>query len=231
MPGQTRENLRRRKVATHEVYTPTVSLPRLNEPAPEFSAPTTHGPRKLSDYRGKWLVLFSHPSDFTPVCTSEFVAFARHYEEFSKRNCDLLGLSVDALSAHLAWVRNIEQNFGVEVPFPLIADLGMHVSRLYGMIHPGASDTSTVRSTFFIDDKGILRAMVYYPLTTGRSIPEFVRVIEALQTTDKHSVSTPEGWQPGDPVIVPPPTTAEAAAKRLEEGYDCVDWYYCTKRL
>ncbi len=209
----------------------TVTLPRLNEPAPEFSAVTTHGPKQLSDYRGRWLVLFSHPADFTPVCTTEFIGFARHYDEFRSRDCELLGLSIDSVHAHLAWTRNIREKFGVEIPFPIIADLGMSVARSYGMIHPGAADTSAIRSTFFIDDKGILRAMVYYPLTTGRSIPEFLRVVEALQVHDRHGVATPEGWQPGDDVIVPSPTTAEAADERMQEGYDCVDWYFCKRKL
>lgn len=209
----------------------TLTLPHLNEPAPDFEAVTTHGRKKLSDYRGNWILLFSHPADFTPVCTTEFIGFARHYEQFRANNCELLGLSIDSVHAHLAWIRNIKEKFGIEIPFPIIADVRMDIARLYGMIHPGAADTSTIRATFFIDDKGILRAMVYYPLTTGRSIPEFLRVLQALQVHDRHGVATPEGWQQGDAVIVPAPTTAEAADRRLEEGYDCVDWYFCKKRL
>lgn len=206
-------------------------MPGLNQPAPNFEAKTTYGVKKLSDYKGKWLVLFSHPADFTPVCTTEFIAFAKHYPDFQKLNCELLGLSIDSYFSHVAWVRNIKEKFGVEIPFPVIEDLSMKVAHAYGMIQPGASDTSTVRATYFIDDKGILRAMIYYPMTNGRSIPEFLRLLEALQTSDKHSVATPEGWQPGDKVIVPPPADADAAEKRLSEGYECTDWYFCKKSL
>jgi peroxiredoxin (alkyl hydroperoxide reductase subunit C) len=214
----------------NETASPTV-LPRLNEPAPAFETKTTHGPRKLSDYKGKWLVLFSHPADFTPVCTTEFMAFAKAYPEFKKLNCELLGLSIDSNYAHIAWARAIKDKFGVEIPFPIIEDLSMRVANAYGMIQPGASDTSAVRATFIIDDKGILRAMVYYPMSNGRSIPEFLRLVTALQTSDKHGVATPESWQPGDKVIVPPPQTQEAAEKRAGEGYECSDWYFCKKSL
>jgi peroxiredoxin 2/4 len=207
------------------------AMPRLNEPAPDFEARTTHGVKKLSDYKGKWLVLFSHPADFTPVCTTEFMAFARAYPEFRKIGAELLGLSIDSYYAHVAWVRNIKEKFGMDIPFPIIEDLSMKVANAYGMIQPGASDTSAVRATFIIDDRGILRAMVYYPMTNGRSIAEFVRLIQALQTSDANGVATPEGWQPGDKVIVPPPATAEAAEARMNEGYECTDWYFCKKDL
>ncbi|MBS0002668.1 MAG: peroxiredoxin [Thioalkalivibrio sp.] len=206
-------------------------MPRLNEPAPAFEAKTTHGMKKLSDYKGKWLVLFSHPADFTPVCTTEFMAFAKAHPEFQKINTELLGLSIDSYYAHVAWVRNIKEKFGIEIPFPIIEDLSMKVANAYGMIQPGASDTSAVRATFIIDDKGILRAMVYYPMTNGRSIAEFLRLIQALQTSDANRVATPEGWQPGDKVIVPPPDTSEAAEARMGEGYECTDWYFCKKSL
>ncbi len=206
-------------------------MPRLNEPAPDFAATTTHGVKKLSDYRGKWLVLFSHPADFTPVCTTEFMAFARRHDEFQAMNTELLGLSIDSHFAHVAWVRNIKEKFDVDVNFPIIADLDMKVANAYGMIQPGASDTSAVRATFIIDDKGVLRAMVYYPMTNGRSIDEIKRLVTALQTSDQHGVATPEGWQPGDKVIVPPPATAEAAEARVNEGYECVDWYFCKKAI
>lgn len=207
-------------------------LPRINEPAPDFTALTTDGEKSLSDYRGKWLVLFSHPADFTPVCTTEFMAFAKAAPEFAKRNCELLGLSIDSIHSHIAWMRNIKQNFGVEIPFPIIEDLKMNVANAYGMIHPGAADTSAVRATFIIDPNGILRAMVYYPMSNGRSIPEFLRLLEALQTSDENGVATPEGWQPGDKVIVPPAKTAEAANQRVESGeYECTDFYFCTKSL
>jgi peroxiredoxin (alkyl hydroperoxide reductase subunit C) len=207
------------------------TLPRLNEPAPDFDAPTTFGRKKLSDYKGKWLVLFSHPADFTPVCTTEFIAFSKHYPEFQKINTELLGLSIDSNYSHIAWVRTIKEKFGVEVPFPIIADLSMEVAHKYGMVMPGASTTQAVRAVFIIDDKGILRAMVYYPLSNGRSIPEFLRIIKAMQTSDKYGVATPEGWQPGDKVIVPPPGTAAEAEKRLGEGYECKDWFFCLKEV
>jgi len=206
-------------------------MPRLNERAPDFEALTTHGVKKLSDYEGKWLILFSHPADFTPVCTTEFIAFAKAYEQFQAINTDLLGLSIDSHYSHIAWARNIEEKFGVRIPFPIIADLSMAVAKAYGMIQPGASDTSAVRATFVIDPKGILRAMVYYPMTNGRSIAEFLRLVQALQTSDANKVATPEAWKPGDRVIVPPPATVDAAAARLKEGLECTDWYFCQKAL
>lgn len=214
---------------------PTLQVPRLDEPAPAFAAPSTHGPIALNDYLGCYVVLFAHPADFTPVCATEFVTFAEQYDQFQALGCDLIGLSVDSISSHLAWVRAIEAKFGVEIPFPIIADLSMEVAHKYGMIHSGASDTSTVRATFVIDDKGVLRAMTYYPMDTGRSVSEIIRLVKALQTTDEHRVATPEGWQPGEKVIVPPPVTAQGAATRLAEaeavGYECVDWYLCKKEL
>ena len=214
-----------------ETLAPQAGLPRINEPAPDFEAKTTHGVKKLADYKGKWLVLFSHPADFTPVCTTEFTAFAKHYEDFKKLNCELLGLSIDSIYSHLAWVRNIKEKFGIEIQFPIIEDLSMKVAKAYGMIHPGAGDTSAVRATFIIDDQGILRAMVYYPMTNGRSIPEFLRLVEALQTSQKNACATPEGWKPGDKVIVPPPQTADAAEKRAGEGYEYTDWYFSKRAL
>lgn len=209
------------------------SILRIGEPAPQFEAPTTHGKIKLSDYKGKWVVLFSHPADFTPVCTTEFVAFAERNEEFSKRNVSLIGLSIDSVYSHLSWVNNIKERFGIEIPFPVIADLNMEVANLYGMIHPAASETSTVRSVFVIDDKQVLRAIIYYPLTSGRNMDEIVRLVDSLQTVDQHQVATPANWQPGEKVIVPPPLTYDGLKKRLEgtEGYDCVDWYLCKKSL
>ena len=209
----------------------TFNFPRINERAPEFEARTTHGVRKLDDYQGKWLVLFSHPADFTPVCTTEFTAFARHYDDFQAINTELLGLSIDSYYSHVAWVRNIKERFGVDIQFPIIEDLSMKVANAYGMIHPGAADTSAVRATFIIDPNGILRAMVYYPMTNGRSIPEFLRLVKALQASDTHKVATPEGWQPGDKVIVPPPQDVAAAEARINEGYECTDWYFCKKEL
>ena len=206
-------------------------FPQLNQPAPDFDAPTTDGPRKLADYKGKWLILFSHPADFTPVCTTEFMAFQNHFDTFKSMNCELLGLSIDSHYAHIAWIRSIKENFGMEIQFPIIADLSMEVAKSYGMIQSGASDTSAVRATFLIDPDGILRAMVYYPMTNGRSIDEFVRLLEALQTSDANGVATPEGWKKGDKVIVPPPATAAAAEKRASEGYEYTDWYFSKKEL
>jgi len=207
------------------------ALPRINEPAPAFQARTTHGDRALADYKGKWLILFSHPADFTPVCTTEFIAFARAADRFKDLNCDLLGLSIDSLFSHMAWVRNIQQTFGVTIPFPIIEDLKMDVARAYGMIHPGAGDTSAVRATFVIDPEGVLRAMVYYPMSNGRSVDEFVRLLQALQTSDEHRVATPENWRPGEPVIVPPPKTSAEADARADQGYDYKDWYFSTRSL
>jgi peroxiredoxin (alkyl hydroperoxide reductase subunit C) len=209
----------------------TITFPQLNKPAPDFEARTTHGVKKLSDYKSRWLVLFSHPADFTPVCTTEFIAFAKHYDEFQAIGADLLGLSIDSLYSHVAWVRNIKEKFSVDIKFPVIEDLSMSVAKSYGMIHPGAADTSAVRSTFIIDPNSVLRAMVYYPMTNGRSIPEFLRIIKALQASDEHKIATPEGWQPGDKVIVPPPQDANGAEARMNEGYECTDWYFCKKDL
>jgi peroxiredoxin 2/4 len=208
-----------------------VALPRLNEPAPEFTAVTTQGTKSLADYRGKWVILFSHPADFTPVCTTEFVAFNRIYPELQKRNVQLIGLSIDSNFSHIAWVRNIEQHFGEKIQFPIIADIDMKVATLYGMVHPSASTTQAVRAVFIIDDKGVLRAMLYYPLNVGRNMDEIVRLVDGLQTADREKVALPANWRPGDKVVVPPPTTAEGAEQRVKEGYECVDWYLCMRKL
>lgn len=206
-------------------------LPRIGEPAPAFEAETTFGTIRLEDFKGSWLILFSHPADFTPVCTTEFVAFAEIHEELRKLGVELMGLSIDSGYSHIAWVRNIEEKFGVKIRFPVIADLDRKVATLYGMIMPGESTTETSRCVFLIDPNGVLRAMIYYPLTTGRNTQEILRVVKALQTSDEHKVATPANWQPGDPVIVPPPKTQEGAEERLREGYDCKDWYFCKKTL
>lgn len=208
-----------------------ITFPQLNKPAPAFTAKTTHGMKSLSDYQGKWLVLFSHPADFTPVCTTEFISFANRAADFAELNCELLGLSIDSVHSHIAWARSIEEKFGVNIPFPIIADLSMEVAKSYGMIQPGASDTAAVRATFFIDPTGILRAMVYYPMSNGRSVDEFVRVLKALQTSDAHKVATPENWQPGQDVIVPPPATMADAEARKSQGYNYTEWYFSTKSL
>jgi len=206
-------------------------LPRLGEKAPEFDAVTTQGNLKLADFSGSWLILFSHPADFTPVCTTEFIGFAKMFDELQKRNVQLMGLSIDSVYSHISWVRNIEEKFGIKIPFPVIADLNKEVAGKYGMIMPGESKTETSRCVFVIDPEGILRAMIYYPLTTGRNMDEILRLIDALQTTDKHKVATPANWKPGDEVIVPPPPTQEGAEERLKEGFECTDWYFCKKKL
>ena len=204
----------------------TFGMPRINETAPDFEAKTTHGVIRLSDYKGKWVVLFSHPADFTPVCTTEFIGFAREHDTLKAMNTELIGLSIDSVHSHIAWVRNIKEKFGVDIQFPVIADLKMDVSARYGMIHPGASETAAVRAVFVIDPEQQLRAMIYYPLTTGRVIKEVVRLVQALQLNAETGLATPEGWQPGDDCIVPPPATAEAAEARMSEGYDLTDWYF-----
>jgi peroxiredoxin (alkyl hydroperoxide reductase subunit C) len=208
-----------------------ISLPRLGQPAPAFEAVTTHGTLKLEDFKGSWLILFSHPADFTPVCTTEFIAFAEIYPELQKRGVELLGLSVDSVSSHIAWVRNVEEKTGVNIPFPIIADLNKELSLTYGMIHPGQSKTETVRCVFIIDDKQVIRAILYYPLTTGRNMDEILRIIDALQTSDANAVATPANWRPGEMVVVPAPNTQEGAEERLKQGYECVDWYLCKKKL
>lgn len=208
------------------------SLPRIGSPAPDFEAVTTHGTLKLEDYKGSWLILFSHPADFTPVCTTEFVGFQKIYPELRKLNAELLGLSIDSVHSHIAWVRNIEQNFDVKIEFPVIADLNKDVAEKYGMIMPEESTTEASRAVFVIDDKQVVRAIIYYPLSTGRNMDEFVRLVKALQTTDEHQVATPANWQEGDRVIVPPAGTQEGAEERLKDNsVECVDFYFCTKEL
>ncbi len=210
------------------------SLPTLGGVAPDFEIETTHGHVRLSDYKGRWVILFSHPADFTPVCTTEFIAFTEIYDELQKRNVDLLGLSVDSVHSHIAWVRNIEEKTGVKIPFPVIADLNKEVSMKYGMIQEGQSDTVTSRCVFFIDPQQKVRAMVYYPLSLGRNMQEFLRVINALQTADEHKVATPANWMPGDAVIVPTPATVEGVEKRMASitpEMELVDWYLLKKKL
>jgi peroxiredoxin (alkyl hydroperoxide reductase subunit C) len=218
-----------RTLMVMETESRPVGLPRLNEPAPAFEAVTTHGTLTLADFQGRWLILFSHPADFTPVCTTEFMAFAEIFPQLQERGTDLLGLSIDSVYSHIAWVRNIEEKTGVRIPFPVIADLNKEVATSYGMLMPGESKTETSRCVFFIDPKGVLRAMIYYPLSLGRDMAEVLRVIDALQTADKHGVATPANWKPGDRVIVPAPSTQEMAEERMQAGYECVDWYLCKK--
>jgi peroxiredoxin (alkyl hydroperoxide reductase subunit C) len=201
-------------------------------PAPQFEAPTTHGIIRLEDFKGSWLILFSHPADFTPVCTTEFIAFAEIQDELRAMNCELMGLSIDSVYSHIAWVRNIEEKMGVKIDYPVIADLNKDVASKYGMIMPGESKTETSRCVFVIDPNQVLRAMIYYPLTTGRNMDEILRLIQALQTSDEHQVATPANWRPDDKVIMPPPQTQDAAEERVAaKGFECTDWYFCKKDL
>lgn len=208
-------------------------LPQLGVKAPNFKANTTFGPIELSDYMGKWVVLFSHPGDFTPVCTTEFISFAQCAPHFNQRNVALLGLSIDSLHSHLAWAYNIYRNTGITLPFPIIDDVSMKISKLYGMISPEIDETATVRTVYIIDDKQILRTILYYPNIIGRNIPQILRIIDALQTADCKKVATPANWIPGQPVVLPPPKTYDELIERVENqnGYQCLDWYLCTKKL
>ena len=182
------------------------NLPRIGDAAPDFTAPTTHGEISFREWQGgKWVMLFSHPADFTPVCSTELTEFARQEAEFSQRNVKLIGISIDSVHSHLAWVENLEKILGIRLPYPLIADSTRQVSELYGMIHPGESETVTVRALFAIDPKGTIRAIIYYPLNVGRNVAEVLRLVDGLQTSDKNGVACPVNWNPGEPVIVPPP--------------------------
>ncbi|QST01282.1 peroxiredoxin [Pontibacillus sp. ALD_SL1] len=210
----------------------TYMMPRIGDEAPSFQAATSQGNLSLEDYKGKWVVLFSHPSDFTPVCTTEFVAFQEIYPELKEMNTELLGLSVDSVPSHIAWIRSIEENFNTQIEFPVIADLDKQVAMKYGMIMPGESQVETSRAVFVIDDKQKIRSIIYYPLTTGRNMQEILRLVKALQTTDEHGVSTPANWTEGDKAVVSPPKTQEDAAKRAqEEGIEYIDWYISKKEL
>lgn len=212
-------------------------MPLIGEPAPEFTAVTTQGVINFpKDYKGKWVILFSHPADFTPVCTTEFMTFASIADELREElNTELVGLSIDSLFAHLAWLRSIE---GLEwkdlkdlkVRFPLNEDIKMEVASKYGMVQPGQSDTQAVRAVFFVDPKGTIRTIMYYPLEIGRNFDEIKRVLQALQKHDADKVALPADWRPGDPVIIPPPRTVGGVDERLKEaGLDCQDWYLCFK--
>lgn len=218
-----------------------VAMPRIGDKAPEFKATTTQGEINFpGDYKGKWVILFSHPADFTPVCTSEFMTFAKKEQEFNDHNCQLVGLSVDGLYSHIAWLRTIKDKIeykgmkNIEVKFPLIEDITMNVAKKYGMIQPGESSTKAVRAVFFIDPKGVIRAIIYYPLSLGRNFDELMRALIAMQTADKHSIATPADWRPGDDVIVPPAGSCGVAKERMEskvKGIKCYDWFFCTKEL
>lgn len=207
-------------------------LPLIGDQAPAFDVESTHGMIKLEDYRGKWVVLFSHPADFTPVCTTEFIGFSQRYDEFVARNVQLIGNSVDSIFSHIGWVQSIKANSGVEVKFPIIADLEMKVAQAYGMIHPESSGTNAVRAVFVIDDKGTIRAMVYYPLNAGRNIDEILRLVDALQTADREGVSCPANWTLGDDVVVGAPRTTADLDKRLKDDtLNLTDWYLAKKSL
>lgn len=208
-------------------------IPRIGDAAPDFTALTTVGSLNFYDFKkDSWAILFSHPADFTPVCTTELVEFAREKEFFAARNTKLIGVSIDSIHSHVAWVQNVREKVGVYLDFPIVADLDTKVAQLYGMIHPGASATATVRAVFIIDPKNVIRTLIYYPLNVGRNLDEIKRVIEALQTADKHSVALPVNWRPGDKVIVPPPKTlAEVEERVANTSYEKVDFYLSKKDL
>ena len=210
-------------------------MPRLGEPVPAFEAMTTKG--KISfpdDYKGKWVILFSHPADFTPICTTEILTFGARTEEFRALNCELVGLSVDSRNSHIAWLKTIREKIeykgmkDVKVGFPIIDDVAMKVASLYGMIQPGESQTAAVRAVFFVDPKGVLRAMIYYPLALGRNFDEIRRVLVGLQTIDAFGIALPADWRPGDEVIVPMKGDDQ---EKVPEGAKCYDWFFCTKPL
>jgi peroxiredoxin (alkyl hydroperoxide reductase subunit C) len=217
-----------------------ITMPRIGDKAPEFEATTTQGvinfPR---DYSGEWVILFSHPADFTPVCTSEFMTFANLEDEFTKANCKLVGLSIDGIYSHIAWLRTIKEKIefngmkNIEVKFPLIEDITMEVAKKYGMIQPGESKTQAVRAVFFIDPDSTIRAIIYYPLSLGRNFEEIYRALIAMQTSDKFSVATPADWNPGNDVIVSPAGSCGVAEERMtsENELTCDDWFFCTKKL
>lgn len=214
-------------------------MPLIGDPAPAFEAVTTQGNIKFpEDYAGKWVILFSHPADFTPVCTTEFMTFATMAEEFKALNTELVGLSVDSLYAHIAWLRKIQDlewngMKNVEVKFPLIEDIRMDVAKKYGMIQPGQSNTQAVRAVFVVDPEGKIRTILYYPLSTGRNFDEIKRIILALQKADKDKVATPANWRPGDDTIVPTAGSCGTAKERMESKSDdqyCLDWFLCFRR-
>lgn len=216
-------------------------MPRIGDQAPAFEAITTQGKINFpSDFAGKWIILFSHPADFTPVCTSEFMTFGKMAEEFDALNCQLVGLSIDGLYSHIAWLRTIKEKIeykgmkNIEIKFPLIEDVSMEVAKAYGMVQPGESKTQAVRAVFFIDPEGTIRTIIYYPLALGRNFDEIKRVLIGLQTADKFGVALPADWRPGDDVIVPTAGSCGVAKNRMEgkeEGVTCYDWFFCTKNL
>ena len=204
---------------------------KIGNKAQNFKAVTTMGNLEMSKLKGRWVVLFSHPGDFTPVCTTEFISFAQYSDCFRERNVELVGLSIDSNPAHLAWVDNIYQNTGVTIPFPIIADRDGSIARKYGMIAEDVSNTETVRNTFIIDEKQTIRAILTYPMTNGRNICEILRLVDALQFTDQYGLVTPANWVPGQRALVPPPKTYDELRKRqCDPSLECVDWYWCYKR-
>ena len=218
----------------------TFQMPRIGEKAPSFKAVTTQGEINFPEqYEGSWVILFSHPADFTPVCTSEFMTFATMAPKFEEANCKLVGLSVDGLYSHIAWLRTIKEKIeykgmkDVEVKFPLIEDITMEVAKKYGMMQPGESNTKAVRAVFVIDSKGVVRTVLYYPLSLGRNFEEIYRIVIALKTADEFSIATPADWQPGDDVIVPTAGSCGVAKERMEskDEMHCYDWFFCTKKL
>ncbi len=207
-------------------------MPRIGDLAPDFETVTTTGKMKFSDYnKDSWVVFFSHPADFTPVCTTEMMGFSKEHDFFRQHNTKLLGLSIDSIHAHMGWVNNVKQNTGVLFDFPIIADIDMSVSKLYGMLQPGESETAAVRAVFFIDPKGKIRLIMYYPLNVGRNMAEIKRVLVALQTSDEHKVAMPLDWQPGDKVIVPAPKTLAELAERENSNLEKMDFYLAKRAL
>ena len=209
------------------------TIPRIGELAPDFEAETTHGTFKFSEWQvAKWVVLFSHPADFTPVCTTELAEFARRFSDFVQRDTKLIGLSIDSIHSHMAWLQNIKERLGVELPYPLIADLDMKVAQQYGMLHPEASSTATVRAVFFISPERKVQALVYYPLSSGRNLDEILRLLDSLQTAARHSVATPVNWRPGERVIIPPARSVEALKERMARmDMEHVDFYLGYKKI
>lgn len=216
----------------NENTTPQITMPRIGDPAPDFTADTTTGKITFSDYiKDSWTILFSHPADFTPVCTTEMSGFALEQSFFDEHDTKLIGLSIDSIHAHIAWVNNVKKNSGVLFEFPIIADIDMNVSKKYGMLQPGESETAAVRAVFFIDPKGTIRLIMYYPLNVGRNMDEIKRALVALQTADEHSVAMPLDWRPGDKVIVPPPKTVAAMQEREASDYEMQDFYLAKKSI
>lgn len=209
-----------------------VTMPRIGDPAPDFKAMTTQGMVQFSEFiKDSWVILFSHPADFTPVCTTEMTGFALREDEFTKLNTKLIGLSIDSIHSHIAWVRNVQEKMGILMKFPIIADIDMKVSKIYGMLQPGESETAAVRAVFFIDPNGKIRLIMYYPLNVGRNMDEIMRALLALQAADKHKVALPLNWQPGDKAIVPPPKTIDEMEERLKSGYEMIDFYLAKKSI